>query len=243
MINCASISVELSKVESKLSTEDTSESENELEELVLRESIVSATGLTDSNVQIGIKGDPSLRETTLERKRYESPVDKVMPELINSLQDILLNRSTYRVFIGFNSGEIRTHSIFDPLRQEIHAAEKLADKAYIERHFPQIDYVDKIQGMRDVYSCVRNSKMFEKVPGYWLNIFNKRHASWEPMTEDEIKTILSSLEIMRELPDFYLRNISICIVQDMVRMQFNCDGTQIISAENYQKFIEDNMPS
>jgi len=31
-------------------------------------------------------------------------------------------------------------------------------------------------------------------------------------------------------------------VQDMIRMQFNCDGTQIISAENYQKFIEENMP-
>ena len=225
-----------------MTTEDTQNHENELEELVLRESIVSATGLTDSNVQIGIKGDPSLRETTLERKRYESPVDKVMDELIDSLQDILLNRSTYRVFIGFNSGEIRTHSIFDPLRQEIHAAEKLIDKAYVQRHFPQIDYADKIQGMRDIYGFIRQSKMFEKVPGYWLNIFNKRHASWEPMTQDEIHTILNSLRIMRSLPDFYLRNITICIVQDMVRMQFNCDGTQIISAENYQKFIEENMP-
>ncbi len=225
-----------------MSTKDTTTHDNELEELVLRESIVSATGLTDSDVQIGIKGDPSLRETTLERKKYESPVDKVMDALIVNLQDILLNRSTYRVFIGFNSGEIRTNSIFDPLRQEIHAAEKLADKAYVQRHFPQIDFNDKIQGMRDIYSFIRQSKMFEKVPGYWLNIFNKRHASWEPMTQDEIHTILSSLRTMRNLPDFYLRNISICIVQDMVRMQFNCDGTQIISAENYQKFIEENMP-
>jgi len=225
-----------------LSTENSPNNENELEELVLRESIVSATGLTDSNVQIGIKGDPSLRETTLDRKRYESPVDKVMDKLIINLQDILLNRSTYRVFIGFNSGEIRTHSIFDPLRQEIHAAEKLTDDAYVQRHFPQIDYADKIQGMRDIYGFIRQSKMFEKVPGYWLNIFNKRHASWEPMTKDEVHTILTSLKIMRSLPDFYLRNITICIVQDMVRMQFNCDGTQIISAENYQKFIEENMP-
>lgn len=225
-----------------MSTENSPNNENELEELVLRESIVSATGLTDSNVQIGIKGDPSLRETTLDRKRYESPVDKVMDKLIINLQDILLNRSTYRVFIGFNSGEIRTHSIFDPLRQEIHAAEKLTDDAYVQRHFPQIDYADKIQGMRDIYGFIRQSKMFEKVPGYWLNIFNKRHASWEPMTKDEVHTILTSLKIMRSLPDFYLRNITICIVQDMVRMQFNCDGTQIISAENYQKFIEENMP-
>jgi hypothetical protein len=216
--------------------------DNELEELVLRESIVSATGLNEGSVQIGIKGDPSLRETSLDRKKYESPVDEVMDSLILNLEDILLNRSTYRVFIGFNSGEIRTQSIFDPLRQEIHSAEKLADKAYIQRHFPEISFEDKIQAMRDIYGGIQKSKWFDRFPGYWKNIFLKRHKSWEPMTKDEIHTIMSTLKIMRDLPDFYLRNITICIVQDMVRMQFNCDGTQITSAENYQKFIEENMP-
>ena len=219
-----------------------SDAENELEELVLRESIVGATGLNESSVQIGIKGDQSLRETTLDRKRYESPVDKVMSELVVSIEDLLINRSTYRVFIGFNSGEIRTHSIFDPLRQEIHAAEKLVDKSYIDRQFPLISYSDKIQGMRDIYEGIQNSKMFECVPQHWRNIFIKRHLSWEPMLESEITTIMQSMKVMRELPDFYLRNITICIVQDLIRMQFNCDGTQIISAENYQKFLEQNIP-
>ena len=225
-----------------MSTSESAQSENELEELVLRESIVSATGLNENSVQIGIKGDPSLRETSLDRKRYESPVDKVIEPLIRNLEELLLNRSTYRLFIGFNSGEIRTHSIFDPLRQEIHASEKLADRDYIDRHFPLIAYEDKIQAMRDIYDSIRASKIFEKVPGYWKNIFTRRHESWEPMTKDEIHTIMSSIKAMRDLPDFYLRNITICIVQDLVRMQFNCDGTQIISAENYQKFIEQNMP-
>jgi len=219
-----------------------SDVDNEFEELVLRESIVSATGLSDASVQIGIKGDQSLRETTLDRKRYESPVDKVMSDLVVSIEDLLVNRSTYRVFIGFNSGEIRTHSIFDPLRQEIHAAEKLIDKSYIDRQFPFISYADKIQGMRDIYEGIQQSKMFESVPQHWKNIFIKRHKSWEPMLESEITTIMQSMKVMRELPDFYLRNITICIVQDLVRMQFNCDGTQIISAENYQKFIEQNIP-
>jgi len=216
--------------------------DNELEELVLRESIVSATGLNEGSLQIGIKGDPSLRETSLERKRYESPVDKVITPLMENLEELMLNRSCYRIFIGFNSGEIRTHSIFDPLRQEIHASEKLADKAYLDRHFPKISYEDKIQAMRDIYGAIKSSKLFESVPGYWKSIFNKRHQTWDPMTKDEIHTIMSSIKTMRDLPDFYLRNITICIVQDLVRMQFNCDGTQIISAENYQKFIEDNMP-
>lgn len=225
-----------------MSEEEHTLADNELEELVLRESIVSATGLNEGSLQIGIKGDPSLRETSLDRKRYESPVDKVMVPLMENLEEMMLNRSCYRIFIGFNSGEVRTNSIFDPLRVEIHASEKLADKSYIDRHFPRISYEEKIQAMRDIYSAIKNSELFNVVPGYWKSIFNKRHQTWEPMTRNEIHTIMSSIKTMRDLPDFYLRNITICIVQDLVRMQFNCDGTQIISAENYQKFIEDNMP-
>lgn len=225
-----------------MSEENLTAQDNELEELVLRESIVSATGLNEGSLQIGIKGDPSLRETSLNRKRYESPVDKVIAPLMDNLEELMLNRSCYRIFIGFNSGEIRTNSIFDPLREEIHASEKLADKSYLDRHFPKITFDEKIQAMRDIYGSIQNSELFKKVPSYWKSIFNKRHKTWEPMTRDEIHTIMSSIKIMRDLPDFYLRNITICIVQNLVRMQFNCDGTQIISAENYQKFIEDNMP-
>jgi len=225
-----------------LPTEEKTVSDNELEELVLRESIVSATGLNEGSLQIGIKGDPSLRETTLERKRYESPLDKVIEPLVENLLELMLNRGTYRLYIGFNSGEVRTNSIFDPLREEIHASEKLVDKAYIDRHFPRISYEDKVQAMRDIYDAIKSSALFEKVPGYWKNIMIKRHETWEPMTRGELKNILQSIKVMRDLPDFYLRNITICVIQDLVRMQFNCDGTQIISAENYQKFIEDNMP-
>lgn len=224
------------------SNEEIAVSENEMEELVLRESIVSATGLNEGSLQIGIKGDPSLRETTLDRKRYESPLDKVFEPLVENLLELMINRGTYRLYIGFNSGEVRTNSIFDPLREEIHASEKLVDKAYIDRHFPPISFDDKVQAMRDIYESIKASKLFDKMPGYWRNIIVKRHNTWEPMTRDEVKNILRSINVMRDLPDFYLRNITICIVQDLVRMQFNCDGTQIISAENYQKFIEDNMP-
>lgn len=223
-------------------TASTIRSENEMEELVLRESIVSATGLNKHSLQIGIKGDPSLRETSLERKKYESPVDKIFDKLIANLQEALLNHSTYRVYIGFNSGEVHTYSIFDPLRHEIHDAEKMADPAYINRHFPAISYDDKIQAMREIYDVILKSKWLDRVPGYWKNIFMKRHQMWQPMSQDEIRTIMMSLKTLRDLPDFYLRNITICVVQDMVRMQFNCDGTQIISAENYKKFIEDNLP-
>lgn len=43
------------------------------------------------------------------------------------------------------------------------------------------------------------------------------------------------------MPTYYIRNVTISIVQSIVRMQFNCDGTQIVSAENYQQFLEDNL--
>ncbi len=224
-----------------MTTKEAVQQDTELEELVLRESIVSATGLNEGSLQIGIKGDPSLRETSLDRKRYESPVDKVMGPLMHNLEDLMLNHSCYRIFIGFNSGEIRTNSIFDPLREEIHMSEKLADMSYVDRHFPKVSFDDKVQAMRDIYESIQSSQLFNTVPGYWRNIFTRRHQTWDPMTQNEIHTIMSSIKVMRDLPDFYLRNITICIVQDLVRMQFNCDGTQIISAENYTKFMEDNM--
>ena len=118
----------------------------------------------------------------------------------------------------------------------------MADKAYIDRHFPKISYEEKIEAMRDIYNAILNSKWFDRFPNHWKNIFTKRHKSWEPMTQDEIRTVMNSVKTMRNLPDLYLRNITVCVVQDMIRMQFNCDGTQIISAENYQKFIELNLP-
>ena len=62
----------------------------ELEELVLKESIVSVAGLNADNLQIGIRGDPSLRETTIARKRYHSSVDKVFDQIEPNLEDLLM---------------------------------------------------------------------------------------------------------------------------------------------------------
>lgn len=217
-------------------------SDIEMEELVLKESIVSATGLGNAELLVGIKGDPSLRETTLERKKYQSPVDAIIDDLVVTVQDLLLNRSSYRVYIGFNSGEVHTYSIFDPLRYEIHEGTRLMEAEYVHRHFPSISYEDKIQAMREIYDVIIKSKYMDKVPSYWRNIFQKRHEQWQPMDKSEIITIMGSLKTMRDMPDFYLRNITICIVQDMIRLQFNCDGTQIVRSEHYKKFLEDNMP-
>jgi len=228
-------------------TSDTEQNQNrksedeQLEALILQESIVSAAGLNSEQVLIGIKGDPSLRESAPLRKRYDSKVDSLFDQLEPNLEDILLNRGIYRIFIGFNSGEIRTNSVFDPLRQEIHDAEKIADKDYINRHFPEIDYSSKIALMRELYATLRASEHYKKIPGYWQNILNRRSQNWVPLESDNIPKILSTVRKLRDIEEYYLRNITMCIVQGIVRMQFNCDGTQIIDAHNFKHFLEENI--
>ena len=218
-----------------------SEEDERLEELILQESIVSAAGLNSEQVLIGIKGDPSLRESAPLRKRYDSKVDSLFDKLEPNLEDIMLNRGIYRIFVGFNSGEIRTNSVFDPLRQEIHDAEKIADKDYINRHFPQIKYDDKVALMRELYAALRASEHYKKIPGYWQKILNRRSQNWTPLEPENIARILTTVRRLRDIEEYYLRNITMCIVQGIVRMQFNCDGTQIIDAHNFKHFLEENI--
>ena len=215
--------------------------EEELEEAILRESIVSAAGLNADQVLVGIKGDPSLRESAPLRKRYDSKVDSLFEQLEPNLEDVLLNRGIYRIFVGFNSGEIRTNSVFDPLRQEIHDAGRIADKDYINRHFPLINYDDKISLMRELYTTLRASEHYKNIPGYWQNILNRRSQNWRPLEPENISKILSTVRKLRDIEEYYLRNITICIVQGIVRMQFNCDGTQIIDAHNFKSFLDENI--
>ena len=225
-----------------MNTENTKNNQGiDLEELVLKESIVSVAGLNSDNLQIGIRGDPSLRETSLARKRYRSGIDEIFDLLEPNLEDLLVNRSTYRLYVGFNSGEIRTISIFDPLREETHAGEKLADPAYVERQFPKIEYEDKIRLMRELYTNLRGSSIYNTLPDYWKSIMAKRSAAWQPLAKEEIPGIISTFKVLREMPDYYLRNVTVCIVQNIVRMQFNCDGTQLVRAEDLKKFLTENL--
>ncbi len=214
----------------------------DLEQQILTESVVSAVGLSSDQIQIGLKGDPSLRETAMDRCRYESEIDQVFEKLEPVLKDLLINRGIYRLFIGFNNNEIRTNSIFDPLREEIHEANTLIAPDYIDRHFPPISYDDKVAVMREIYSNLMSSTLFQKMPKHWQNITTKRHDHWEPITIEQIENIIKTLKVMRNMPEYYLRNFTLSIVQSVVRMQFNCDGTQIVTANNFNEFIKINLP-
>lgn len=216
--------------------------QDELEQLVLHESILSATGLNADSLQIGIRGDPSLRETTVVRARYKSDVDERLADLIPNFEELLLRRSTYRLFVGFNNGEIRTHSVFDPLTQEIHTAERIANPGYVARQFPMIDYGDKVQLVRDLYKALRGLPAYQKMPEYWRNIMVRRSQEWAPMAQEDIVSVVSRLQALRDMPVYFMRNITICMVQKIIRIQFNCDGTQILRAEDFQEFLKLNIP-
>jgi len=220
----------------------TSEETHEIEELVLKEAVISATGLDAGALQIGIKGDPSLRETAPLRDRYQSILDERFDEIGPSLERLLMHQSTYQLFIGFNNAEVRTYSIFDPLREEIHSAEKLLDKNYIERHFPEIPFDEKIALMRELYDFIFQNQHYKHVPSYWRKIIDRRHKAWQPMSTEEIGQICRTLAVLRDLENYYLRNVTISIVQSVVRMQFNCDGTQFVRAQDFKQFIEENLP-
>lgn len=211
------------------------------EELLLRENLIGTTGINGKKLHVSIKGDPSLRESAFYRERHESIVDKLLPELEPNLEDLLLNRSIYRVFVNFNSGEVRTSSIFEPFNEEVHTADKLINKAYIERHFPLISYEMKSAYIKRLFAFISNDELFNKQPSHLKNIFTSSHGKWQPIEQAEIISVINQLTTLRNIPSFYLRNFSISMIQDAIRMQFNCDGTHFVSSEDYQRFLEENL--
>lgn len=211
------------------------------EELVLKEKLLDTTGIQAKRLHIGIKGDPSLRESALFRERYESPVDKALPQLVDVFQDLLLNRCAYRIHVGFNSGEIRISSILDPFNEEFHPAPRLVDETYIERHFPRIDYDSKTEVIRRVFRGLRDEDFFGRLPEHLARIFDRQYDTWQPMPKAEVAGAIAKFPLLRNIPNYYVRNATISIIKDAIHMQFNCDGAHIVSAADYERFLEENL--
>ncbi|HEY0721442.1 MAG TPA: cyclic nucleotide-binding domain-containing protein [Gammaproteobacteria bacterium] len=211
------------------------------EELVLREKLIDMSGLHGADRHIGIKGDPSLRESAMTRERYESVVDKQMPRLVPVFKDLLLNRCAYSLYIGFNNGEVRISTLYDPFGQEYHSAERLVDSVYVERHFPRVDYTEKARMIRALYQTVVMSPIFAQLPNHLHKGFTRYYAEWQPVPQETVTLTLDSLPQLRVIPNFYVRNATIDIVKDAIHLQFNCDGSHILSAEGYRRFLEENL--
>ena len=211
------------------------------EELILRENLVDITGINATHLHVGIRGDPSLRETAFTRERYKSSVDELLPLLEPRIVDLLINRCVYQISVAFNSGEVHTSSIFDPLNEEVHQANKLVDESYVDRHFPEIPYEEKALMIKRLYGSVADASAFAGLPGHFKRIFGGYYENWRPVAQAEIANAISQLSALRNIPNYYLRHFTISTVQDAIRMQFNCDGTHIVSAADYRRFIEDML--
>jgi len=211
------------------------------EELILRESLIDTTGIQGKHLYVSIKGDPSLRESAFSRERYESPVDKILQPLAEVLSRLLVSSCAYQITINFNSGEIRSRSMFDPFRECLHSAQRLLETAYVERHFQFIEFDEKIEFIRKIQQFSTSQPQFFMLPEAQQNIFRKSNEQWQPLTQIDVVRLLSKLALLRNVPHFYLRQFSVSLTQDAIRMQFNCDGTHIVSADDYDTFLESNF--
>lgn len=210
--------------------------------LAVKETLIDdhATG-SDVKFHLGIKGDPSLRESAFMRERYESPVDPILPQLQLTLYELLTNRCVYEVLIHFNSGEVLVKSIFNPFVDDIHPASKLISKAYINRHFPLIDYDEKIGMVKRMMMHMSEDRCMDNLDDITRSMLEMSYKSWNPLKPKEIAHTVSRLLSLRNIPDFYMRNFTISMIRDSIRLQFNCDGTHLLDGKSYQEFLKDNL--
>lgn len=211
------------------------------ERLVLEEKMLDAMGYCDRDMHISIKGDASLRESAMERPRYESIVDKHIKALTACFEDLLVNRTPHRIMIGFNNGEIRVSTLLDPFSEEFHPALRLLDTSYVERHFPRLDYYRKTGIIRDMYQAIGKDALFKELPEHLSHGLSSYYQHWHPLPVHEIPRIVSQLPLLRTISNFYARSATINIAKDAIQMQFNCDGSHILSVRAYQRFIEENL--
>jgi hypothetical protein len=182
-----------------------------------------------------------MRETVFNRERYESIVDKILPELIPRIESMLLERNVFRINLNFNSGEIEIYTIFNPFTPETHAANRLTSSSYLDRHFPLIAYDVKAQIIKKVHMALAEAPYLTELPSHWQHLFLDPLKTWEPVPAKKIQHALSQLTTLRSLENYYLRNFGISTILDVIRMQFNCDGTHIVSNEDYQRFLQENL--
>ncbi len=142
-----------------------------------------------------------MKETTFVRERYISVVDKVLTRLVPRLEDLLLNRCVFQVYIGFNNGEVRTSTVLDPFGEEIHQARKLVDDAYINRHFSKMSYEEKTSMLQRVYTMIASDPASRGLESDCRKIWGRYYETWQPLAPANITNTLSRLATLRSIPE------------------------------------------
>jgi hypothetical protein len=209
---------------------------------LLHEPIVGAFGLPADTPFVSIKGDPSLRETVPQRPRRQSRLDQIAGEVLAVCATLLRDTGVYAIYIGFNSSEVRTESIFNPFAYEVHDAEDLVKPGYAARHFVTVPYDEKVRTIAWVRAMIQTGPLRHYLPAHWLKVMDETRNGWQPLAADRIDEIVSSFNVLRGIEGYYLRNAAISLSEGIVRASYNCDGTYIVRADDFPEFVRINTP-
>lgn len=209
---------------------------------ILHEPIVGAFGLPADTPFVSIKGDPSLRETVPLRPRQKSRLDHIASEVLETCAALLRETGVYAIYIGFNSSEVRTESIFNPFAYEVHDAEDLVKPGYTTRHFITVPYEEKVRTIAWVRAMIQTGPLRHYLPVHWLKLMDEERTNWQPLAEERIGEIVQSLDTLRGIEGYYLRNAAISLSESIVRASYNCDGTYIVRADYFPEFVRINTP-
>jgi len=111
----------------------------------------------------------------------------------------------------------------------------------VERHFPRVDYDRKARFIGNIYRAIGEEPEFAGLPEHLRHGFGGYFGNWRIVPREEIARTISHLPALRDIPNFYVRNLSLNVVKDAIHMQFNCDGTHIVSSPGYLRFIAENV--
>lgn len=209
---------------------------------LLHEPIVGAFGLPADVPFVSIKGDPSLRETVPLRPRQQSRLDQIAGEVLETCATLLRDTGVYAIYVGFNSSEVRTESIFNPFAYEVHDAEDLVKPGYAARHFVAVPYAEKLRTIAWVRDSIQTSPLRHYLPATWLQLMDEARTNWQPLAADRIEEIVHSFNVLRSIEGYYLRNAAISLSEGIVRASYNCDGTYIVRADYFPEFVRINTP-
>lgn len=208
----------------------------------VHEAIVGAFGLPPGRQFVSIKGDPSLRETVDLRPRQDSRMDQVAGQVLAACEALLADTGIYAIYVGFNSSEVRTESIFNPFAYEVHDAVDLLKPGYLERHFVPVPYEEKMRTVAWIRSMVQTGPLRSYLPAHWRKVMDAQRQDWQIMPRQTIGEIVRSLNVLRGIEGYYLRNAAISLSQGIVRASYNCDGTYIVRADYFTEFVRQNTP-
>jgi len=194
----------------------------------------------DDNLMRSVKGDKSLRDSVYNRERSFNNVDENIAALMGVVKYLLKSTGIFRIVIGFNNGEIKTSSVFDPFNVEIHLVEDLISEDYVFHHFGRIDIEEKSELIKRFYKMLENDKAFNFLSKEWQYAFHSRNKFMKQLTnEEDLDFIVENLPKLRSLDGYYLRSVVINLFNSTIAMSFNCDGTQIMSHKKFKEFINE----